>query len=429
MVPDAHDTAAHSDGQQEALASVPGLGSARDAAADQPAAAELAIPAAADPPQSQRASQAQSLQAPAGLSAKASSSGPVVTDRLGVSTAGTLGQQREQTAAADTASQSQAAPAAAGFGGAEGSRAEQQLALVGSGQAAAADAEGTEGGQVEQQPATAGASHAASVASSRAGEGTELAQAGPAAHSAAEPTAERQQATSAPSSAAAALQWPANADPAPPGNEAGTLSGPSAGESGVNGTAGLDGSASGIPQSSTSTAVGQAPQQAAPVAKRGRATQELAPPAAAPAQQQQHQSASPRGREGRVAQEMAVQAPAPAQALQQQQLPTPRRTADVGSAAPRRMSEVRPSSCPSCGIYSKQMPQGGCSNVTHAGQLTRVQLWVRASALLLGLPSPAAELLYIPGLLSKCTLRLQGLLSASGRCLCVDCYLGSTVLI
>ena len=151
------------------------------------------------------------------------------------------------------------------------------------------------------------------------------------------------------------------------------MSGPSAGESGVIGTTGPDGSASGMPQPCTSTAAGQAPQQAAPAVasgREGRATKEVALQAAAPAQQQQQQSASPRGREGRasqevvaapaqplqqqqlpaprgregrVTQETAVQTPASAQTLQQQQLPTPRRTADVGSAAPRRTSDVRPS--------------------------------------------------------------------------------------
>ena len=373
--PDTPDMAARSERQQAVLASMPGLGSSRDAAADQLAAAAPAPLAAADPPQSQGASQAQSLQAPAEVGAEASSSGPVVADLLGRSTAGSMGQQREP-AAAETVSQRQASPAAADLGGAENSRAEQQPALAGLSQAAAAaaDAGGAEGGQAEQQLAPADASHAASVASNRPEEGTELAQAGQAAHPAAEPEAEHHQATSGPSSAAAAEQAPAKADSATAVNEEGTLSGPSAGESGVHGTAGLDGSASGMLQPSTSTAAGQAPQQAAPGSggstamqeavmqaaapgqqqqqstsprgREGRPLQEVVMQAAAPAQPlQQQQLPAPRGREGRVTQEAAVLAPAPAQALQQQQQqPTPRRTADVGSAAPRRtFSEVRAS--------------------------------------------------------------------------------------
>ena len=129
--PDTPDMAARSEEQQAALASVAGLGSSRDAAADQPAAAAPAPPAAADPPQSHRASQAQSLQAPAEVGAEASSSGPVVTDRLDGSTAGTLGQQEELAAAAEAVSQGQASPAAAEFGGAQGSWGEQGPASAG----------------------------------------------------------------------------------------------------------------------------------------------------------------------------------------------------------------------------------------------------------------------------------------------------------
>ena len=392
--PDTPDMAARSERQQAVLASVPGLGSSRDAAADQPAAAAPAPLAAADPPQSQGASQAQSLQAPAEVGAEASSSGPVVVDLLGRSTANSLGQQRELAAAPETASQSQPSPAAADLGGAEGSRAEQQPALAGLSQAAAAaaDAGGAEGSQVEQHPAPADVSHAASVASSRPGEGMELAQAGQAAHSAAEPEAKHHQAVSGPSSAAAAEQAPATAVTATAVNEAGTLSGPSAGESGVNGSTDLDGSASGMLQPSTSTAAGQAPQQAAPGSGGSAATQEAVMQAAAPGQQQQQSTSprgrqgralqeavmqaaapaqplqqqqlpAPRGREGRVTQEAAVLAPAPAQALQQPQLPTPRRTADVGSAAPRRtFSEVRASFCaPFRGTCLTYMPQWAAS--------------------------------------------------------------------